>query len=174
MNKIIFTFTIFLILIGFGNYSFALTEDPVVVIETNLGNLVIELFPGDATNHVKNFLFLNSGSYYHETLFHRVIPGFMIQGGDPNTKSGEPNTWGQGGPDEKLDAEFNSIKHNRGIVSMARSADPNSAGSQFFIVHQDSNSLDGNILHLEDLQLKKVLKHLIKLQQFQLVLLIGQ
>ena len=67
----------------------------------------------------------------------------MIQGGDPNTISGEPNTWGQGGPDEKLDAEFNSIKHNRGIVSMARSADPNSAGSQFFIVHQDSNFLDG-------------------------------
>jgi peptidyl-prolyl cis-trans isomerase B (cyclophilin B) len=67
----------------------------------------------------------------------------MIQGGDPNTKSGEPNTWGQGGPDEKLDAEFNSIKHNRGIVSMARSQDPNSAGSQFFIVHQDSNFLNG-------------------------------
>ena len=66
----------------------------------------------------------------------------MIQGGDPNTISGDPNTWGQGGPDETLDAEFNKIKHNRGIVSMARSADPNSAGSQFFIVHQDSNSLD--------------------------------
>ena len=67
----------------------------------------------------------------------------MIQGGDPNTISGESNTWGQGGPDKKLDAEFNNIKHNRGIVSMARSADPNSAGSQFFIVHQDSNFLDG-------------------------------
>ena len=67
----------------------------------------------------------------------------MIQGGDPNTKSGDPNTWGQGGPDTKLDAEFNNIKHDRGIVSMARSADPNSAGSQFFIVHQDSNFLDG-------------------------------
>ena len=148
MNKIIFTFTIFLILIGFGNYSFALTEDPVVVIETNFGNLVIELFPADAEQHVVNFLSLNSGgldgiSFYDNTLFHRIIPGFMIQGGDPNTISGESNTWGQGGPDTKLDAEFNSIKHNRGIVSMARSADPNSAGSQFFIVHQDSNSLDG-------------------------------
>ena len=143
MNKIIFIFTIFLVLIGFGNYSFAITAEPVVVIETNLGNLVIELFPADATEHVKNFLFLNGGTYYDDTLFHRIIPGFMIQGGDPNTKSGEPNTWGQGGPDEKLDAEFNSIKHNRGIVSMARSADPNSAGSQFFIVHQDSNFLDG-------------------------------
>ncbi|MCP2505969.1 MAG: peptidylprolyl isomerase, partial [Nitrosopumilus sp.] len=148
MNKIIFIFTIFLILIGFGNYSFAITSDPTVVIETNLGNLVIELFPADAEKHVMNFLSLSSGgideiSDYDNTLFHRIIPGFMIQGGDPNTISGEPNTWGQGGPDTKLDAEFNSIKHNRGIVSMARSADPNSAASQFFIVHQDSNSLDG-------------------------------
>jgi len=149
LNKIIFTFTIFLILIGFGNYSFAAnSHDPVVIVETNFGNIVIELFPDDATEHVKNFLFLSSGgatgtSYYDDTLFHRIIPGFMIQGGDPNTINGEPNTWGQGGPDTKLDAEFNSIKHNRGIVSMARSADPNSAGSQFFIVHQDSNFLDG-------------------------------
>jgi peptidyl-prolyl cis-trans isomerase B (cyclophilin B) len=143
LNKIIFTFTIFLILIGFGNYSFALTEDPVVVFQTSLGNLVIELFPAYATEHVKNFIVLTSNGYYDNTLFHRIIPGFMIQGGDPNTKSGEPNTWGQGGPDTKLDAEFNPIKHNRGIVSMARSADPNSAGSQFFIVHQDSNFLDG-------------------------------
>ena len=142
MNKIIFTFTIFLILIGFGNYSFAISE-PVVVIETDFGNLVIELFPAYATEHVKNFIVLTSNGYYDNTLFHRIIPGFMIQGGDPNTKSGEPNTWGQGGPDTKLDAEFNPIKHNRGIVSMARSADPNSAGSQFFIVHQDSNFLDG-------------------------------
>ena len=148
MNKIIFTFTIFLILIGFGNYAFAATADPVVVIETNLGNIIIELFPADATEHIKNFLFLSSGgaddkSYYDNTLFHRIIPGFMIQGGDPNTINGEPNTWGMGGPDEKLDAEFNSIKHNRGIVSMARGGDVNSAGSQFFIVHQDSPHLDG-------------------------------
>jgi len=144
LNKIIFTFTILLVLIGFGNYSFALTADPVIVVETNFGNLIIELFPDDATEHVKNFLFLSSQGYYDNTLFHRIIPGFMIQGGDPNTISGEPNTWGQGGPDETLDAEFNSIKHNRGIVSMARSADPNSAGSQFFIVHQNSNFLDGD------------------------------
>ncbi len=148
MNKIIFTFTIFLILIGFGNYSFALTAEPVVVVETNFGNLVIEFFPTDATEHVMNFLYLSTGgvddiSYYDNTLFHRIIPGFMIQGGDPNTINGDPNTWGQGGPDKKLDAEFNSIKHNRGIVSMARSQDPNSAGSQFFIVHKDSSNLDG-------------------------------
>ena len=150
MNKIILTFAIFLILIGFGNYSFAFNtvENPVVVFETNLGNLVIELFPEDATKHVMNFLSLSSTdldgiSYYDNTLFHRIIPGFMIQGGDPNTINGDPNTWGQGGPDERLDAEFNTIKHNRGIVSMARSQDPNSAGSQFFIVHQDSPHLDG-------------------------------
>jgi len=139
-------FTIFLVLIGFGNYSFAqsveVTFQPVAIIETNLGNIVIEFLSEAAPNHVQNFINLSRDGFYDETLFHRIIPGFMIQGGDPNTISGDPNTWGQGGPDETLVAEFNKIKHNRGIVSMARSADPNSAGSQFFIVHQDSNSLD--------------------------------
>jgi peptidyl-prolyl cis-trans isomerase B (cyclophilin B) len=146
LNKIIFTFTIFLILIGFGNYSFAQSVEvsfqPVALIETNQGNIVIEFLREAAPNHVENFIELTRDGFYDGTLFHRIIPGFMIQGGDPNTISGDPNTWGQGGPDETLDAEFNKIKHNRGIVSMARSADPNSAGSQFFIVHQDSNSLD--------------------------------
>jgi len=146
LNRIIFIFTILLILVGFGNYSFAqsveITINPVAIIETNLGNIVIEFLPDAAPNHVDNFLALSRDGFYDGTLFHRIIPGFMIQGGDPNTISGDPNTWGQGGPDETLDAEFNKIKHNRGIVSMARSADPNSAGSQFFIVHQDSNSLN--------------------------------
>ena len=118
--------------------------DPVVILETNLGNLVIGFFPNDAPNHVVNFLKLAQFGYYDNTLFHRIIPGFMIQGGDPNTIDGEPNTWGLGGPNEKLNSEFNSIKHNRGIVSMARSQDPNSAGSQFFIVHENSNFLDEN------------------------------
>jgi peptidyl-prolyl cis-trans isomerase B (cyclophilin B) len=117
--------------------------DPVVILETNLGEITIDFFPNDAPNHVKNFITLSNQGFYDGTLFHRVIPGFMIQAGDPNTIDGDPNTWGQGGPDEQLDAEFNSIKHNRGIVSMARSGDPNSAGSQFFIVHNDSNFLDG-------------------------------
>jgi len=139
-------FTVFLILIGFGNYSFAqsveVTFQPVAIIETNLGDIVIEFLSDAAPNHVQNFINLSRDGFYDGTLFHRIIPGFMIQGGDPNTISGDPNTWGQGGPDETLDAEFNKIKHNRGIVSMARSADPNSAGSQFFIVHRDSNSLD--------------------------------
>ena len=145
MNKFLLIFSFSLILIPFGNYAFGqITNDPVVVIETNLGNIIIQFFPGDAPDHVNNFLSLSKTGFYDGTLFHRIIPGFMIQGGDPNTINGDPNTWGQGGPEGRtLNAEFNSIKHNRGIVSMARSQDPNSAGSQFFIVHQDSNFLDG-------------------------------
>ena len=131
-------------LVGFGNFVFAEEySDPVVIFETNLGNITIEFFLNDAPKHVENFIKLSQSGFYDDTLFHRIIPGFMIQGGDPNTIDGNENTWGQGGPDEKLDAEFNTIKHNRGIVSMARSSDPNSAGSQFFIVHKDSNFLDG-------------------------------
>ena len=144
MNKIIFSLVFSLFLIGFGNFVYAeINRDPVIQIETELGNIVIELFIKDAPKHSQNFVVLTGSGYYDGTVFHRIIPGFMIQGGDPNTVDGDPNTWGQGGPDDRLDAEFNSIKHNRGIVSMARSADPNSAGSQFFIVHKDSNFLDG-------------------------------
>jgi peptidyl-prolyl cis-trans isomerase B (cyclophilin B) len=121
---------------------FSDVTDPVVVIETNLGKMVIGFFPADAPKHVENFIGLSYSGYYKETVFHRIISGFMIQGGDPNSKDGDPNSWGLGGPSKFLDAEFNSIKHNRGIVSMARSQDPNSAGSQFFIVHKDSNFLD--------------------------------
>ena len=132
-----------MILISSINYAFAQYSDPLVVLETNQGEIIIEFFYLDAPKHSENFILLSKMGYYDGTLFHRIIPGFMIQGGDPNTIDGDPNTWGQGGPDDKLNAEFNSIKHNRGIVSMARSADPNSAGSQFFIVHKDSNFLDG-------------------------------
>jgi len=139
-----------LFLVSFTNQAFAqMVEvneigilDPVVILETNLGNISIEFFYQDAPNHVQNFIQLSASGFYDGTLFHRVIPGFMIQGGDPNTISGHPGTWGKGGPDERVDAEFNTIKHNRGIVSMARSADPNSGGSQFFIIHKDSNFLD--------------------------------
>ena len=139
-----------LILVGVGNQVFAQTVevtttkilDPVAILETNLGKITIEFFPNDAPNHIKNFIKLSTSGFYDGTIFHRIIPGFMIQGGDPNTINGNPSTWGQGGPTETVDAEFNTIKHNRGIVSMARSADPNSAGSQFFIVHKDSNFLD--------------------------------
>jgi len=139
-----------IILVGVGNQVFAQGVeinytnilDPVVILETNLGNITIEFFFSDAPNHVQNFIKLSQSGFYDGTIFHRIIPGFMIQGGDPNTINGNPSTWGQGGPSERVDAEFNTIKHNRGIVSMARSADPNSAGSQFFIVHKDSNFLD--------------------------------
>ena len=130
-------------LVGFGNFAFAqMYEDPLVILETNKGEIVLEFFHLDAPEHAQNFLVLSKTGFYDGTLFHRIIPGFMIQGGDPNTIDGDPNSWGTGGPDEKLDAEFNNIKHNRGIVSMARSSDPNSAGSQFFIVHKDSTFLD--------------------------------
>ena len=139
-------------LVSFGNQAYGThegsfqhneyTENPVVIFETNLGKITIGFFYDDAPNHVENFIKLSLTGFYDGTIFHRIIPGFMIQGGDPNTINGDPNTWGTGGPDESVNAEFNTIKHNRGIVSMARSADPNSAGSQFFIVHKDSNFLD--------------------------------
>ena len=137
-----FSVIVSLLLITSANHVFAQTNDKLAVIETNLGNIVIEFFPEDAPNHVDNFISLSETGFYDGTLFHRIIPGFMIQGGDPNTIDGDPSSWGTGGPQERVDAEFNEIKHNRGIVSMARSTDPNSAGSQFFIVHKDSNFLD--------------------------------
>jgi len=142
LNKIILAVIASLVLVSFGNYSFAQYDDKLVVLETNLGDLVIEFFPDDAPNHVANFINLTESGFYDGVLFHRIIPGFMIQGGDPNTINGDPNTWGTGGPSTNVNAEFNTIKHNRGIVSMARSQDPNSGGSQFFIVHGDSNFLD--------------------------------
>jgi len=142
LNKIFLALTL-LFLVSFGNSTFAQSDDKLVVLETNLGDIVIEFFSEDAPNHVANFIKLTESGFYDGTLFHRIIPGFMIQGGDPNTISGDSSTWGIGGPKERVNAEFNTIKHNRGIVSMARSADPNSGGSQFFIVHKDSNFLDG-------------------------------
>ena len=131
-----------LLLVSFTNQAFAYDDEKLVVLQTNLGIIVIEFFHEDAPNHTDNFIGLAELGFYDGTIFHRIIPGFMIQGGDPNTISGDPTTWGQGGPTERVDAEFNTIKHNRGIVSMARSADPNSGGSQFFIIHKNSNFLD--------------------------------
>jgi peptidyl-prolyl cis-trans isomerase B (cyclophilin B) len=117
---------------------------PKAVIKTKFGDMEIAFFPDKAPNHVQNFIKLAKSGYYNGTIFHRVIPGFMIQGGDPNTKDPKkPETYGMGGPSDKLKAEFNDTPHRRGIVSMARSNDPNSAGSQFFIVIKDSNFLDG-------------------------------
>ena len=142
MQKILIIFAFTLLLIALPIQSFAQSDDKLVILETSQGKIVIEFFPNDAPNHVKNFMNLTESEFYDGVIFHRVIPGFMIQGGDPNTKNPDTSTWGQGGPGTSVDAEFNSIKHDRGIVSMARSQNPNSAGSQFFIVHQNSNFLD--------------------------------
>ena len=119
-------------------------EYKLVVLKTTSGKIVLELFPDDAPNHVKNFIDLVESKFYDESRFHRVIDGFMIQGGDPYSKNLQmKDKWGTGGPDDRVDAEFNDIKHDRGILSMARSQDPDSAGSQFFIVHKKSYFLDG-------------------------------
>ncbi len=107
-----------------------------------LGDIVLRFFPDVAPGHVKNFTDLAKKGFYNGTTFHRVIPGFMIQGGDPNSKNPDRSMHGMGGPGHKVKAEFNSKPHKRGIVSMARSNDPDSAGSQFFICVADANFLD--------------------------------
>jgi len=112
------------------------------IVNTNLGNIQFELLSDIAPETVRNFIQLAKSGFYDGTLFHRVIPKFMIQGGDPNTKESDKSTWGTGGPGYNMKAEFNSRSHLRGIVSMARSSDPDSAGSQFFIVTSDSTFLD--------------------------------
>ena len=112
------------------------------IIKTSFGNIKFNLVPDIAPETVRNFSQLTKSGFYDGTLFHRIIPGFMIQGGDPNTKNPDKSTWGQGGPGYNLKAEFNTRSHLRGIVSMARSTDPDSAGSQFFIVTSDSTFLD--------------------------------
>ena len=109
-------------------------------IETNFGNIKFKLLPELAPETVRNFRKLSDSQFYDGTLFHRVIPGFMIQGGDPNTKQSNQSNWGMGGPGYTINAEFNPRSHLTGIVSMARAMDPDSAGSQFFIVTSDNNT----------------------------------
>lgn len=117
-------------------------DHKIAEIHTSAGQINVRFFPDVAPNHVKNFLTLAEQGFYNGTKFHRIIPGFMIQGGDPNTKTGNANTWGTGGSDKNVKAEFSSIPHKRGILSMARSQSPDSASSQFFIVVADSSFLD--------------------------------
>ena len=112
-------------------------------VSTNLGLIEIGFLPDKAPGHVKNFKDLARKGFYDGTIFHRVIPGFMIQGGDPNTKTNDVSGYGLGGPGYMINAEFNDTPHSRGILSMARSQNPNSAGSQFFIVVKDAPFLDG-------------------------------
>src|SRR5208283_2178781 len=107
--------------------------DTKAIIETKFGNIELKFFPDVAPNHVNNFIELAKKGFYDGTTFHRVIPGFMIQGGDPNSKSPDKSTHGMGGPGYTLKEEFNDKPHKRGTLSMARAASPDSAGSQFFI-----------------------------------------
>ena len=123
---------------------------PKAIIKTKFGDMHIKFYPNVAPKHVENFIKLAKSGFFDGTIFHRVIPGFMIQGGDSNTKNSlRKDTYGQGGPkDEKgnpvlLKAEFNDTPHKRGIVSMARANEPDTAGSQFFIVVEPSHFLDG-------------------------------
>ena len=113
------------------------------VIETKFGNIELKFFPDVAPNHVNNFIELAQKGFYDGTIFHRVIPGFMIQGGDPNSKDPDKSKHGTGGPGYTVKAEFNQKPHKRGTLSMARSSNPDSAGSQFFICVADSSFLDG-------------------------------
>jgi peptidyl-prolyl cis-trans isomerase B (cyclophilin B) len=114
------------------------------VIDTRFGEIELEFLPDKAPGHVKNFVDLARKGFYDGTTFHRVIPGFMIQGGCPNTRDagGSKAAHGTAGPGYNIKAEFNDTPHKRGIVSMARAQDPNSAGSQFFICVADSAFLD--------------------------------
>jgi len=113
------------------------------VVHTKFGDITLRFFPNVAPNHVKNFIELAQKGFYNGTTFHRVVPKFMIQGGDPNTKNPDRSKHGTGGPGHTVKAEFNNKPHKRGTLSMARSAHPDSAGSQFFICVADAPFLDG-------------------------------
>lgn len=117
-------------------------RDKIAELETEKGTIVVRFFPDAAPNHVKNFIDLANSGFYNGTRFHRIIPGFVIQGGDPNTKSNDRSLWGTGGSPKNVKAEFNAIPHKRGILSMARSQSPDSASSQFFVCVADARSLD--------------------------------
>jgi peptidyl-prolyl cis-trans isomerase B (cyclophilin B) len=118
-------------------------DDSVAVMETKFGKIVLEFFLDVAPNHVANFKKLAESGFYDGCTFHRVIPGYMIQGGDPNSKDNDLTNDGMGGPGYTIPAEFNKKTHVRGTLSMARTSDPNSAGSQFFICVADCHQLDG-------------------------------
>ena len=118
-------------------------KQTTAVLETKFGKITLKFFPDVAPKHVNSFIELASSGFYDGTTFHRVVPGFVIQGGDPNTKSEDRSKHGTGGPGYTLEAEFSNIPHKRGTLSMARAAHPDSAGSQFFICVADAAFLDG-------------------------------
>jgi cyclophilin family peptidyl-prolyl cis-trans isomerase len=119
-------------------------HDVAVLTVRDLGEIRIELLAKLAPGTVANFAKLAGEGFYDGTSFHRVIPGFMIQGGDPNTRDKDPRNDGTGGPSYTISDEFNGLSHARGVVSMANKGRPDTAGSQFFIVHRDSPHLDGS------------------------------
>ncbi|HJP84177.1 MAG TPA: peptidylprolyl isomerase [Fimbriimonadaceae bacterium] len=119
------------------------SKDQIAVIKTNYGTIKFKFLTKKAPETVANFVKLAKKGFYDGTRFHRVIPGFMIQGGDPNSKKTDRSIMGTGGPGYQIKAEFNDTHHARGIVSMARSSDPDSAGSQFFICVDEAGFLDG-------------------------------
>jgi peptidyl-prolyl cis-trans isomerase B (cyclophilin B) len=133
-------------------------ESEVAVISTNFGDMVVEFYPDLAPMHVESFIALTNEEYFNGTTFHRVIPGFVIQGGDPNSRNENRMTHGTGGRAGKffgigneedpstwlIPQEFNPTPHVKGILSMARTNDPNSASSQFFVCHDNANFLDNN------------------------------
>ncbi|WP_447971849.1 peptidylprolyl isomerase [Nitrospira sp. M1] len=120
------------------------SEAPHAILKTKFGEMEIVFFPELAPKHVESFMKLAKSGFYNGTIFHRVIPGFMIQGGDPNTKDpSKVQSYGTGGPGYTLPAEFSKVAHEKGILSAARTADPNSAGSQFFIMADKASHLDG-------------------------------
>jgi len=118
-------------------------KQTTAVLETKFGKITLKFFPEVAPKHVNSFIGLASSGFYDGTTFHRVVPGFVIQGGDPNSKSEDRSKHGTGGPGYTLEAEFSDLPHKRGTLSMARAAHPDSAGSQFFICVADAASLNG-------------------------------
>ena len=120
------------------------TSNEVAVIKTNEGEMVIQFWTDAAPNTIENFKKLARQGLYDGTIFHRIVKGFMIQGGDPNSKDpAKESTYGAGDPGYKIKAEFNNHSHDRGVISMARGPDPDSAGSQFFICLAPVRRLDG-------------------------------
>jgi peptidyl-prolyl cis-trans isomerase B (cyclophilin B) len=149
-NSIIVLFLIMAVSSGFAEVKqntftkkeIAKMAESKAVIETKFGSIELKFFPDVAPNHVNNFIELAKKGFYDGTTFHRVIPGFMIQGGDPNSKNPDKSQHGMGGPGYTVKAEFNEKFHKRGILSMARAGHPDSAGSQFFICVADAPFLD--------------------------------
>lgn len=131
-----------LVIICTSSLTMAAERESHIAIDTKYGTIEFRFLPYVAPGHVRNFIHLTKLGFYDGTLFHRIIPGFMIQGGDPNTLGNDKSTYGAGGPGYKVKAEFNNQPHIRGTVSMARSQEHDSAGSQFFIVTKNSRFLD--------------------------------